>query len=237
MSTNSIGRKEGLFIFLTTLFCLVLVLSNLIASKLFKMPFTTNQALPAGALIYPLTFWILDLVTEIYGILHARFTIYLGFFICFVAYFVMQLALFLPPDESWPWQIAYENIFNVSGMALIASVCAYIIGQHADVVLYSWIRGHTGTQHLWLRSSASNLIAQMFDTAIYNVILFYWGLQLDLSVVITISLACYAYKALFAVLNLPFFYAAIFLIKRFLYSNKQPLSNAPSPTQNLQSIP
>lgn len=227
-------RQHTLFTFLTAFFCVVVIVSDLVAAKMFNVGFLNQMALPVGLLTYPLAFSLSDLVTELYGPSRARLMIYLGFLLSFVAFGIVQMAVQLTPHPVWltpdnPWgysdvrhyQSAYESVFSMSGISLSASLTAYTVGQLLDVTIYAWIRSKTGTPHLWLRNVVSTLVSQIFDTAIVSSIVLFWGFHLDWPTILQIGLFSYGYKAFFAIANVPLFYAAVGLCTRYLNPHVQ----------------
>ena len=73
------------YLICTTLFSVVLVLTNIIGVKLFQGPFNpSSHALTTGIITYPLTFLITDVVSEIWGLKKANAMVLIGFFMSFV---------------------------------------------------------------------------------------------------------------------------------------------------------
>ncbi len=79
--------------FLTGLFSGLLVLSNIIAVKLIQIE---GLVLPAAVVIFPVTYILGDVFTEVYGYALARRVIWTGFFTNLVAVMAIAVALRLP---------------------------------------------------------------------------------------------------------------------------------------------
>ena len=119
-----------------------LVLTNVIASKLFEVPvpeafqtITGGATLTptAGRVTYPITFLLMDTVAEIWGQRRAAFMVYAGFFMSFVMMAVLWIAVALPPAAAWTYpayataqesQLAYEATFSAPGVLVMASTTA-----------------------------------------------------------------------------------------------------------------
>lgn len=195
-----------LYIFFVTLFSTVVIVSNFITPKLLEYG---GLAIPAGLITYPLTFFISDCVTEVYGVKQARFMIWLGFAMSLTAALIVRFALILPPQ-----QLAFWEVFGQNPTIVTASVLAYLVSQYADVTLYALIKKLTGEKWLWLRSNGSTLISQALDTTIVTSLTFLWGFGYEWAAVLPLIIASYLYKAVFSVSMTPIYYLVIHFIKR-----------------------
>ena len=79
-------RFTGTFIIIVTLFVAVLITSNIIAVKpieLLTLPFefigSNSVVIPASIIIFPISYIVGDILTEVYGFRIARGVIWLGF--------------------------------------------------------------------------------------------------------------------------------------------------------------
>lgn len=208
-------RSNLLYLCLVTLFCSILVVSNVIAAKIFYLH-TFHLALPVGLITYPVTFLISDLVSEIFGPSLAKRMVYLGFAMTLVMVAIIQVALHLPPDPLWNHQEAFRTVFGANIYAVGGSLLAYGVSQVSDIYLFEFFRKWTRGRHLWLRNNASTLLSQILDTAIVSLVFLGWGLGLPLTRILPMILAGYLYKATFALLDTPFCYLGVYLAKRYL---------------------
>jgi uncharacterized integral membrane protein (TIGR00697 family) len=222
---KSLPSIEGSYTVLTALFCSVLVISNMLAAKLFTLPFL-DFALPVGLLTYPLTFVITDVLSEVYGPQRTRLVVLLGFYMSLLMLLLVQVAIHLPPDPAWvaldnPWgyvsleeyQRAYTAVFAPNGYAVLGSMLAYLLAQLLDVQLFHRLRLMTRGRHLWLRNTGSTLLSQIVDTAIVTFVFLHWGMGLGLEVVYPLTLYSYLYKVVFAFVDTPFCYMGVWLIR------------------------
>jgi uncharacterized integral membrane protein (TIGR00697 family) len=108
---------------------------------------------------------------------------------------------------------AFQTVMGLNSLVMSASLIAYVVGQIIDIQLYAWIKQMTGPDLLWLRNNGSTLVSQMVDTIIVNLIHLYWGLGIELSIVLKMMLFSYVYKAIFSIINTPIFYGCVFLAK------------------------
>ena len=98
------------YLILTTLFSVVLVLTNIIGVKLFQGPFNpSSHALTTGIITYPLTFLLTDVVSEIWGAKKANTMVLIGFLMSIVMLIFIQIAMYLPAHPYW---VAPNNPFG-----------------------------------------------------------------------------------------------------------------------------
>ena len=76
-----------LFMCIGIIFVSCLLLSNLIAGKMWAV--TDSITLPAAVILFPLTYIFGDVFTEVYGFKKARFVIWMGFAMSFFAVLIV----------------------------------------------------------------------------------------------------------------------------------------------------
>lgn len=227
-AATSYSRYERIYLLLASTFVVLLVLTNIIGIKLFRAPFNPDFALTTGILVYPLTFVVTDLVSEIYGKKRADFMVLIGFLMSAVMLAVVQAAVWVDPHPYWvpgdnpffptegEYQHAYRSVFSLNGILLVGSMSAYACAQLTDNWLYHFWKRRTNGKHLWLRNNGSTWVSQLVDTAVVNSILFYIGFGMEFMVGLKIMITIYLYKLLIAAVDTPLIYAGVYLIKRSL---------------------
>jgi queuosine precursor transporter len=231
-----VSRADALLLFFASLFCVVLVLTNMLGTKLFVVHVGSSWTwlfgspsitLTTGLLSYPITFLVTDLVSEIWGRKKADYMVFLGLFASLAMLAFIQLARVLPPSPLWSnpdperfgpvsMQSAFLLTFSFPGTLLFASMLAYMVAQLLDVRLYHFWWRATGGRHLWLRNNGSTLISQLVDTIIVNVIFLRLALDLPWGAIAAIIWATYLFKAAMALADTPFMYLGRSWIRRYL---------------------
>ncbi len=154
---------------ITALFVAVLLISNITSTKILVLgPFT----LDGGTLLFPLSYIFGDILTEVYGYVRSRKTIWLGFIAALLMSILVILVGWLPPDPSWPHQTAYEQILGLTPRIVLASVIAYLAGEFANAYVLAKLKIRTQGRWLWLRTIGSTLIGQWIDTGLFITIAF-----------------------------------------------------------------
>lgn len=205
--------SSTLYQIISTAFCVIVVISNIISAKMITLPYPQNFIIPAGLITYPLTFLLSDLVTEIFGAHKAKLMVYITLVMNLLSLSLIQLALWLPTPVEGD-QVAFQLILGLSGLRIFASLVAYIISQIVDIQLYAWIKNWTGSPLLWLRNNGSTCVSQLVDTVMIDMIYLYWGLGMTFKEVLPIMGISYAYKAFFSFASTPLFYLSVYLLKK-----------------------
>lgn len=207
-----ISRYDKWYLILSITFSVIVVLSNILSAKMVPLPFF-HLIIPAGLITYPLTFFLSDLVTEIYGPKKAKLMVYTALSMCLLSFALSEFALRLPGNNP-ETNHALTLVLGLSGLRVFSSLTAYIIAQVADIQIYALIKKWTGESHLWLRNNASTCLSQLIDTILIDILFLYWGLNMGLNEVIPIMIFSYLYKALFSISSTPLFYLGVHILQK-----------------------
>ncbi len=157
------------FLLLVVAFVTALIVSNIISVKLFEV---RGWVLPAGTIIFPISYIIGDVLTEVYGYRRARQVIWLGFAANLVVVLVIVAAIALPPASFWDGQDAYERILGFAPRLLLASFAAYLVGEFANAYIMARMKILTRGRWLWTRTIGSTLVGQGLDSMVFMTIAF-----------------------------------------------------------------
>ena len=206
------NKKTVSLIFMTigVLFITCLLLSNLVAGKLWAV--TESITLPAAVILFPVTYILGDVFTEVYGFKRARQIIWLGFMCSFFAVLVYLMTIWLPHPGYWESQGAYETVLGTTPRVALASFAGYLFGEFSNSILLSRLKVRTKGKHLWVRTILSTIIGEGFDSVIFITIAF-WG-TIENSVVLNMILFQYLFKVLYEILFTPLTYFVVARIKK-----------------------
>jgi uncharacterized integral membrane protein (TIGR00697 family) len=164
------SRYSGRFVAVAGVFVTALVVSNIIAVKLVEV---SGRVFPAGLVIFPLSYLLGDVLTEVYGIRAARRVIWLGFACNLLAVGAIQAAIHLPAADFWHEnEAAYEQILGTTWRLFLASLAAYVVGELANAYVLAAMKGATGGRWLWTRTIGSTIVGEGLDSAIFITIAF-----------------------------------------------------------------
>jgi len=170
MSYNSTEpRVTGLFVVLAALFVTLLITSNIIAVKLVLV---WGRILPAAIVLFPITYILGDILTEVYGFRFARRVIWLGFLCNAVAAVGFWVGGLLPSAPFWQEQDAYNTILGYTPRLLMASFAGYLVGEFSNSIVLSRLKLATEGRWLWTRTISSTIIGQGADSVIFITVAF-----------------------------------------------------------------
>ena len=162
-------RISPLFVTVAAFFVTALVVSNIIAVKLVEI---SGQVFPAGLVIFPLSYLLGDVLTEVYGFRAARAVIWLGFACNLVALGAIQAAIHLPAAGFWPNQEAYDTTLGTTWRIFLASLAAYLVGEFANATVLARMKVATRGRWLWSRTIGSTIVGEGLDSLIFVTIAF-----------------------------------------------------------------
>ena len=158
---------SGIYPSLVAVFVALLLLSNIAATKGIAIgPILTD----GGAILFPLTYVIGDVLSEVYGFRATRRAILLGFLMSLVASLTFWLVMIAPSAPGFDGQDSFERILGVVPMILLASVAAYLIGEFLNAYVLVKIKERTKEKHLWARLIGSSVVGQFADTVVFCLI-------------------------------------------------------------------
>lgn len=170
MSYNSnVPRVTGLFVVLAALFVTLLITSNIIAVKLVLV---WGRILPAAIVLFPITYILGDILTEVYGFRFARRVILLGFVCNTVAVVGFWVGGLLPSAPFWQEQDAYNTILGYTPRLLMASFAGYLVGEFSNSIVLSRLKVATEGRWLWARTIGSTIVGQGADSVIFITVAF-----------------------------------------------------------------
>jgi uncharacterized integral membrane protein (TIGR00697 family) len=197
------------FVVVVAFFVTCLLVANIIAVKLVDLG---GLITPAAVIVFPISYILGDVLTEVYGFHRARQVIWLGFFCNLVAVLVIWLGQQLPGASFWDGQMAYERILGFTPRLLVASFCAYLVGELANAFLLAKMKLWTQGRMLWARTLGSTLVGQGLDSLIFISLAFAGTLPAAgiLSAILTQWLLKSGYEALAT----PLTYLVVNFLKR-----------------------
>ncbi len=171
MNANSSDKNlSPWFVGIVALFVTCLITANIVAVKLVDVG---GIVVPAGTItLFPLSYIIGDVLTEVYGYGRARQVIWLGFACNVIAVIAIYLTQLLPAAAFWDGQQAYERILGYVPRLLLGSFAAYLIGEFANAYVLARLKVITRGRWLWTRTMSSTIVGQGFDSLIFVTIAF-----------------------------------------------------------------
>ena len=206
---NEDVRYSSWFMIIVALFVTCLITANITAVKLINL---FGFILPAAILIFPLSYIIGDVLTEVYGYGQARRVIWLGFFCNSITVLAIWMGQVLPAASFWDGQEAYERILGYTPRLLFASFLAYLAGEFANSFVLAKMKIATGGRWLWMRTIGSTLVGQGLDSLVFITLAFAGTIPVS-ALVLTIVTQWLA-KSIYEAAVTPFTYVVVKFLKQ-----------------------
>ena len=151
-------------------FTALVIISNVTATKGVAFgPIIGNWSIitDGGFIVFPLTYVIGDVLSEVYGFKAARRAIYLGFAMNILAALTFWVTIYLPPADFYTNEAHFENIVHAYTQLIIAGLAGFIVGQTINAWVVVAIKERTKEKHLWARLVGSTFAGQLGDTLVF----------------------------------------------------------------------
>lgn len=156
--------------YFASLFCVALVISNIIASKIWSTPWGFTA--PSGVILFPIVYIIGDVIPEVYDFSVAKKVIWLGFALNLLAVVAFEITIGLPYPPFYIDQNAMQVVLGSTPRLLIASFCAYLVGQYTNAWIMVKVKQMMNSRLLWVRTISSTIVGETFDSTIFITIAF-----------------------------------------------------------------
>ena len=216
---DTFSRARGNYDLVVALFVALLLISNVAATKLIAFgPEWSPFGLPVlpvitdgGALLFPLTYVLGDVLAEVFGMRGARRAILLGFGISLLASFTFLAVGAAPAAPGYENQEAFVAVLGFVPRIVVASLAGYLVGQFLNawvlVKLKQWWEG----KGMWKRLLGSTVVGEAADTTIFCLIAF--GGQIDGGTMLNYIVVGYLFKVSVEAVLLPVTYWVISLVR------------------------
>ncbi|MDX1924407.1 MAG: queuosine precursor transporter [Rickettsiaceae bacterium] len=210
-------KFDKLFPSLCALFCALVLLSNLIYQKfiLIKLSFIESFSISSGALLYPITYMINDIIAEFYGKARSKFCIILSVFVNIISLSIISLVDYMPASYwSKVTNEEFHHIFGFYGVAFCGSLIAFFISQNLDIFIYLHLKKITRDKFIMLRNIVSTSASLLVDTVIVIGFMYYFG-AIPRDQFILLIFHSFIWKFIFTIIASPLFYVSLRLIKMY----------------------
>lgn len=148
----------------------VLIVSNIAAVKLWDF---FGIPVDGGIIIFPLSYVINNLTSELYGRKMANRIVIIGLTMNILAVLVFLLVGILPSYSGWDGQASYDAILGFTPRIVIASVLSYLVSGLINNFVFEKIRKKLGEKKMFIRFLGSSVVARIFDSLIFETIAFF----------------------------------------------------------------
>ncbi|MBQ1672897.1 MAG: queuosine precursor transporter [Bacteroidales bacterium] len=206
MSENNKSGQQGLsitFVWLAVTFCVCLVTSNLFVPRLWQVGKLSLQ-LSGAVVIFPISYIINDLLTEVYGYRRAMQVIWMGFALSAFVAIAAQLVSWLPAPiypENQAVAANFNSLFGLIPRTTVASLLAFILGSQMNAWVMSRMKVLQQGKGFGWRAILSTLGGELCDSLVFYPLAFLG--VMPLGAIFSIILTQVTVKTLYEVLILP----------------------------------
>jgi len=163
----------------------------------------------AGTLIFPFTFILSDLITEVYGYKNARRAIWVGFGfnLLFMAY--GQIVIHLPGPLYYHQNTVFDKLLQADTRIVIASLISYLTAEPLNALVMAKLKILQKGRFLPLRFVASTALAAACDSTVFALIAFYGVIPVNHLVAFIVTM--WGFKVVIEIIGLP---VSVWAVKR-----------------------
>jgi uncharacterized integral membrane protein (TIGR00697 family) len=207
-------RKDTVYIVLAGIFITNAVVAELTGGKLIDV---FGVPMSIGILPWPIVFVTTDLINEYFGEKGVKRLSVITAALIAYAFFVLYFAIKIPSTGiSSVTSEEFKSVFGQSQLIIIGSITAFLVSQLIDVSIFHFVKKRTGNKMIWLRSTGSTVISQLFDSFIVLGIAFYLPGIMDFKTYIISGLTGYSVKLIIAILMTPMIYLGHYVIQKYI---------------------
>ena len=214
---KKLKKVSELQLFLSVLFVTSLLISNVITAKQVLLPFGITMT--GAVFIFPVTYILSDLFSEVYGYRWSRITCYLAFAMNLLMVLLFSLVIVTPAPDYWTNQEAFQTVLGSTPRVLAASLLAFVLGDMVNDKVFRRMK----EKHLnelkgfgW-RAILSSLAGELVDSLIFLPLAFLGQMPITTLAVMTICQV--GIKTGYEVVILPITRLVVKLVSK--YENKE----------------
>jgi uncharacterized integral membrane protein (TIGR00697 family) len=203
--------------FVMVAFVVILLLSNVVGAEkrsVIDLPWIGPWPFGAGILFFPISYVIDDILTEVYGYARARRVIWAGFIALLFMGVMEWTVVHLPVAEGWTGQPAYERVFGGGWRIILASLCAFWVGDFLNSVVLAKMKILTEGRYLWTRTIGSTIVGEGADSLIFYPLAFYGLADWPIQAMLAVMASQFVLKVGWEVVLTPVTYAVVGFLKR-----------------------
>ncbi|WP_315708124.1 queuosine precursor transporter [Brenneria uluponensis] len=206
-------RSWHVYVLISIALTVILIFSTIAGVKPVYIPIL-EMIVPSAGFIYPITFILVDILNEFYGLKLARQTIVISFF--FRLFFILALWVtsLIPSLPQWEYGQTYNGIVHSMMAVLVASSLAYLISENVNAYVLYKIKILTKSNYLFIRVITSTVTASALDSIIFCTLAFYNVLSFE--IIKEMILSQFLIKVVYAVLGVGPIYGAGKLFRSYI---------------------
>jgi len=208
------SKKDTVYVILAGIFITNAIVAELIGGKLIDVG---PAVMSIGILPWPIVFITTDLINEYFGEKGVRKLSIITAALIAYTFFVLFFAMKIPSTGiSSVSTEQFNAVFGQSQLIIVGSITAFLVSQLIDVSIFHFVKRRTGNKMIWLRSTGSTVISQLFDSFIVLGIAFWLPGIMDFKTFIISGFTGYSVKLIIAVVMTPMIYLGHYIIEKYV---------------------
>ena len=194
-------RISFLQVCLTIVFVTAMLISNVITAKQVLLP--GGITMTGAVFIFPITYILSDVFSEVYGYKWSRITCYFAFSMNLFMVIVFSLVIQTPAPSYWTNQEAFATVLGSTPRVMGASLLAYVIGDFVnDRVFRKMKEKHSDElKGFGWRAIISSFFGELCDSLVFLPIAFLG--QMPLKTLATMTVCQVLIKTGYEIVILP----------------------------------
>jgi uncharacterized integral membrane protein (TIGR00697 family) len=212
-------KKDIIYVVLAGIFITNALVAELIGGKLI---YIGNNVMSLGILPWPIVFITTDLINEYFGEKGVKKLSIITAALIAYTFILLLIGLNIPAvkGDGLITDDQFGAVFGQSMWIIVGSITAFLVSQLIDVTLFHFLKNRTGKKMLWLRSTGSTVISQLFDSFIVLGIAFWLPGKINSETFVASAFTGYSVKLLIAIGLTPLIYLGHYLIDNYLGAEK-----------------
>lgn len=206
---------SSLKLILTVIFIASLLVSNVITWRQIALPFGITMTW--AIIIFPITYILSDVFSEVYGYRWSRITCYLWFACNLIMSLVFMAVINMKAPEYFENVSAYSIVLWNTRRVLCASLLAYVIWDFVNDRIFQKMKSKhpSDNKWFWRRAILSSFAWEIVDSWIFIPLAFIWTMPTNTLLIMIVTQV--VLKVLYEIVILPL---TIFVTKKAeIYEN------------------
>ncbi len=211
------SKKDTVYLVLAGIFITNAIVAELIGGKLIHVG---SAVMSIGILPWPIVFITTDLINEYFGEKGVKKLSLITASLIAYCFILLYFALKIPAVKgaNLITDAQFNGVFGQSMWIIVGSITAFLVSQLIDVTLFHFVKNRTGNKMIWLRSTGSTVISQLFDSFIVLGIAFWMTGKMTNEVYILSAFTGYFVKLIIAILLTPLIYLGHYIIEKYIHN-------------------
>lgn len=202
-------ENSNLFVYLSMTFVVCLLLSNILAAKMLAVG---NFSITAGTIIFPISYIINDILSEVYGYKKTKKIVYAGFILQLFMIIVFEVAIYLPAPTWFENSDEFALILGSTPRIAVAGLISYLFGSLVNSKILVKMKDKS-EKNFGVRAIMSTLLGEATDSIIFVPTAFLG--TMPIKEIISMIILLIILKTLYETICLPITYIVVRKTKEY----------------------